>query len=292
MTSPHGLIADLTAHVARGGTRPPAVRAARRWATRRAVLAPYPHPVEVARAGLAADPGGQDRLLSALLDVGAPDEWAELTVLAILSPHLSRVVNYWGRHGATRCELVDLEADLVAECWTVIRRVMADGPCPDHPGLALPDRARLAVRNRRTTEIRRAGRTSVDGPPDVGWIGDPRSSAGLLAAAISEATAAGVLGAGPARAVFLTRVIGLSPTEAATRMGTAPGSVRALRSRGAHRLTTHLGLEPATTGSPHRPTRAGTVGAVGERDGMARDVVDREAHRRAGGLLPVVAHRE
>lgn len=272
MTSPHGLIADLTAHVARAGTRPPAVRAARRWAAHRAVLAPYPHPAEVARAGRAADPGGQDRLLSALLDVGAPDEWAELTVLAILSPQLSRVVDYWGRHGATRCELVDLESDLVAECWTVIRRVMADGPCPDHPGLALPARARLAVRNRRTTEIRRAGRTSGDGPPDVGWVGDPRSSAGLLAAAISEATTAGVLGAGPARAVFLTRVVGLNPAEAATWMGTAPGSVRALRLRGAHRLSAHLGLDPAAIGRAHRPTRptrAGGVGAVGEGDGMA-----------------------
>jgi hypothetical protein len=105
-------------------------------------------------------------------------------------------------------------------------------------------------------------------------------------------TTAGVLGPGPARAVFLTRVVGLSPTEAATRMGTAPGSVRALRSRAANRLTAHLGLEPAAAGHPSGPSeRAGSVRSANA-TGWRRDVVDQEAHRRAGGLLPVIAHRE
>jgi hypothetical protein len=73
---------------------------------------------------------------------------------------------------------------------------MADGPCPDHPGLALPARARLAVRNRWTPDIRRAGRTSGDGPPDVGWVGDRRSSAVLLPAAVSDAPPPGSSGPG------------------------------------------------------------------------------------------------
>jgi DNA-directed RNA polymerase specialized sigma24 family protein len=142
--------------------------------------------------------------------------------------------------------------------------------------LVLPDRARLAVRNRRVTEIRRAGRTSIDEPPDVGSPGDPRSSAGLLATAIFDATKAGALGPGTARAVFLTRVVGYTPTEVATRMGTSPGTVRALRSRGAQRLAAHLGLDlPETLTKPGRVCRTRDldevrpVGGVRGWDGVA-----------------------
>jgi hypothetical protein len=258
-TTNASLITTITSHVRTVGASPVAARAATRWATRCPALAGFAHPGAVAAAGVSAGPAGQDRLLRSLLRVGGRDEWAELTVLAILGPRVTWVVSRWAAAGVPAGDLADVEADLVTETLTVIRGLMGDpGPPPLRPGLLIVDRAWLAVRDRRRVTTRR--HTHHD-PPDTsgtprpdrgdqgdrgdrGDHGDPRTGADLLAAAISDARTAGTVGAGPARALFLTRGLGLTTIEAAVELGTGPGSVRALRSRAARQITTHLGLDP------------------------------------------------
>jgi DNA-directed RNA polymerase specialized sigma24 family protein len=246
MTAATPLIDAITAHVDRHGSRPPARRATRRWGALDPIFFAYTSPAEVAWAGRTGGPKLQDRLLGSLLRVGDGD-WAELTALAILAPRLAWVVRGWAHHGVTPADLADLEADLVAECWSQIRQAMTDGdPDPDRAGLVLVDRARSTVRNRRTTERRRAQRHTTElaqNDQAAGRAGDPRPGLSLLAGAISEAHRAGRLGEAPARALFLTRVVGLSTDEAAQQLGTGPGAIRVLRSRAALRLSAHIGVE-------------------------------------------------
>jgi DNA-directed RNA polymerase specialized sigma24 family protein len=65
-------------------------------------------------------------------------------------------------------------------------------------------------------------------------IGRPSSE--VLAAEIGAAVRAGRITAKAAAPVFLTRVAGYSPTEAAQRLGLTPAAVRAVRSRAERRL--------------------------------------------------------
>lgn len=251
MTAPTSLIDSLADHVDRLGARPDATRAARRWAALDPVLRPYPTPAAIATAARNAGPELRDRLLTSLLradaaaGIGRADDWAGLTALAILAPRLAWIVRTWARAGVTGADLADAEADLVAECWAQIRTV-TNQPPPDRPGLVLVDRAWTRVRDRRVTDRRRAARLTpapvaepTGDPAAVEAVahGDQRTGPELLAAAIADARRDGSLPAGPARALFLTRVAGLPTVDAARALATTPASVRMLRSRAATRLT-------------------------------------------------------
>lgn len=247
MTTITPLLESITAHLDRLGTRPPAVRAIRRWAADDPALAGYPDPASLARTVRTATVDTRDRLVGSLLDVAGEFEWAELTVLVILAPRLSWILSRWARRGVTGADLSDLEADLVADCWAHIHRIIHNGePDPDRPGLALVDPAWAATRNRRSRQRRQTERQVPLPDRAAAWAvgsGDGRPGEVLLAAAISDAHRNGRLGTGPARALFLTRVVGFSTAEAAGRLGTGAASVRALRSRAAHRLLVHAGLD-------------------------------------------------
>lgn len=235
MTVPTRLVDALADHVERLGACPDACRAARQWASLDPTLRPFPSPAVLAATARAAGPTIRDRLLDSLLRVGAGDEWAELTALAILAPRLAWVVGNWARAGVAGADLDDAEADLVAECCVQVRAASGAQP-PDAPGLALVDQAWSRVSIRRSTQRRRCSHEALGVIIEPGTDGDPRSGLDLLAAAIARAQHEGRLGAGSARALFLTRVVGVPTSEAARLLGTTPGSVRMLRSRAVSRL--------------------------------------------------------
>jgi DNA-directed RNA polymerase specialized sigma24 family protein len=231
---------SIVAHVDTVGAGRHGWRAASRWAVTEPALAGYESPAGVARAVRAATPQLQDRVVGALLRVGEGDEWAELTVLAVLAPRVAWAVRAWVAGGVSGSDVADLEADLVSECWTLIRDLMGGPVPPDRPGLTLVGRSRTTVRDRRDTARRRTARdVFVDAAAETGGPaaeGDNRSGIEVLADRIVDAHCAMRLTLGPARALYLTRVAGLSTAETAALLATDPGSVRALRSRATRQL--------------------------------------------------------
>jgi hypothetical protein len=201
-------------------------------------LAGFGCPAEVAAACRAARGGGQDRLLSALLAVAAGDEWAQLTVLAGLAGRLGWVVGRWAAAGMPEAVLADAEAELVAACWAAIAACV-DGRPPDRPGLVLVDRAWEAVRAGRRRDRRRHDRCSplpLDTPQAPAAVSVGRPVLEVLAGEVTDAVRQGRLGLGGARAVYLTRVSGLSTAEAGAVLGCGAGVLRAVRSRAERRL--------------------------------------------------------
>jgi hypothetical protein len=239
MTARPALIKSIVDHVAVAGSRPVAIRAFRAWRQVDPSLGSWGEsPAELAAAARRASPADRDSILSALLAEAAEDEWAQLTTLAILAPRLSWIVGSWARHPGARSELADLEAELLAECLQAIANPTS-GPPPGRPGLALVDRAWSRVRDRRARERRRGAQVepvSADHQPSIP-SGDRRPGQVVLASAVTDAFTNGHITLGAARALYLTRVAGLSTRAAAAAMDTDRDSVRALRSRAARRLT-------------------------------------------------------
>jgi hypothetical protein len=126
--------------------------------------------------------------------------------------------------------LPDIEAELVALCWTVIAGCFG-GPPPMRPGLALADRAWQIVRAGRRRDRRRQSRScplTVDVPADSGG---GRPGLEMLSGGVSDAVRHGELGLRPSRSVYLTRVVGQSTVEAGELLGYQAGVLRAVRSR-------------------------------------------------------------
>ena len=155
-----------------------------------------------------------------------------------LSLRLGWVVAGWERAGIAACDVADAEAELVAACWAAIAAA-SDTPPPGRPGLVLVDRAWGQVRTIRRRDRRRDSRLVAlpDGVPVVvacgGW---GRPSLEVLAGEVTGAVTAGRLGLRPARAVYLTRVAGLSTGEAGARLGCGAATLRTMRARAEHAL--------------------------------------------------------
>jgi hypothetical protein len=235
VASHRGAVCAVVDHVASAGVGRRARRAAVRWASAEPALARFGSPAEVAAACRAARGGDQDRLLVALLRVAEGDEWAQLTVLAGVAGRLGWVVAGWARAGLPPWELADAEAELVARCWAAIA-ACGQGPPPCRPGLVLVDAAWEQVRAGRQRQ-RRYGARCCPMPTDLPAVTD----AGLpvldrLAVRVTEAVLDDRLSLRQARAVYLTRVAGLSTLEAGELLGCGPGVLRVMRSRAERRL--------------------------------------------------------
>jgi DNA-directed RNA polymerase specialized sigma24 family protein len=228
-------VAAVVAHVDVVGSARAARSRARLWARVEPALDRFASPAEVAAACRAARGAGQDRLLSALLRHAGGDEWAQLTVLAGVADRLAWVVRRWARAGMSPTVLADAEAELVAACWSAIAAWGDERP-PDRPGLVLVDRAWETVRVGRRRD-RRHGDRHVAWPEEMPAVAAGRSGLELLAGQVSDGFRDGGLGLRAARAVYLTRVSGLSTVEAGQLLGCRPDVVRVLRSRAQHRLT-------------------------------------------------------
>jgi DNA-directed RNA polymerase specialized sigma24 family protein len=101
--------------------------------------------------------------------------------------------------------------------------------------LVLVDRAWETVRAGRRRQRRLEGRL-VSWPVEVPAAAGPRPALEVLAGAITDAVGAGRLSVPAARAVYLTRVAGVSTAEAGRMLGCGPGVLRAVRSRAERRL--------------------------------------------------------
>jgi hypothetical protein len=234
MTCSRGAIAAVVDHVGGLGASRAARVHARRWGRVEPVLAGFDSPAQVAVACRAARGVEQDRLLSALLALSPGDVWAPLTVVAGLADRLAWVVTRWARAGIPMSVLADAEAELVAACWAAV--AACDGVPPDRPGLALVDRAWETVRTGRRRARHHDDRTTVL-PVDIPAAAvSGRPVLELLAAAVTDAVVAGRLTVPAARAVYLTRVSGLSTVEAGRVLGCGAGALRVVRSRAEHRL--------------------------------------------------------
>ena len=235
MTTPPSLISSVSGYVALLGQRLAGRQALARWACLEPSLARFAHTGELACACREAGPEEQDRLLVAMLAVARDDQLAQLVVVAGLSRRLASAVAAWKRGGASRTDLVNLEADLVSGCWAAVVAVaaaLAGGEVqPARLGLALLDQARRSVRAPRRRELRAAARqVSLERSAEPA-AEDCQPVAEELAAEIGDAVRAGRISACAARPLFLTRVAGYSPAEAARRLGCTPAVVRAVRSR-------------------------------------------------------------
>ncbi len=187
-----------------------------------------------------ASPNEQDRLLLAVVSVADGDHLAQLTAVACLSRKLGAVVAGWRRAGAGSTDLQALEADLVSEAWSAVTnaaaRLAAGHPLPPRLALVLVDNARHAVRSSRRRELRSAGKeVHLDNLDGFGHA-PKRPASERLATEIAAAVRAGRISAKAAAPVFLTRVAGFSPEEAAKRLGMSPAVLRATRSRAERRL--------------------------------------------------------
>ena len=248
------LIAVLVDHVATAGSRPPAVKAAAAWRDGDSRFEEWgASPATVAATARKATPGERDCIVAALLRHSSTgDSWAQLTVVAALAPRLSWIAAGWARHPGARPHLDDMEAELLAECWAATTDPGRLPPGP-RPGLAIVDRAWGQVRDRRTRQRRNDALLEPLHPDTT--LRTKRDTAGgvtasvpaleVLACEVNEAVTSGVLTLAAARALYLTRVSGMSTAEAANAMGTDPATVRALRSRAARRLSAGRNLTAA-----------------------------------------------
>ena len=223
----------------RGRTRAGRVRYWR-WAAAEPVLSGWECLEQMVVAARAAQPGVQDVLVGALLEVGAGDGLAQLAVVAVLSRGLGSVVAGWSRAGVPPGQLEEMEADLVSGCWLAAAdlagRVAAGEPVPARVGLRLLDRARQPVRAERRRQLRTALRLVPLSSAGQVAAGQDRPVDVALAGEIAGAVRARRITAAEAAPVFLTRVAGFDVAETARRLGTTPGSVRAGRSRTERRL--------------------------------------------------------
>ena len=212
-----------------------------RWAAAEPVLSGWESLDQMVRAGRAAQPEAQDGLVGALLRVGAGDDLAQLAVVAILSRGLGSVVAGWSRTRVPPGQLEEMEADVVSGCWLAVAelagRVAAGEAVPARIGLRLLDRGRQPVRNARRRQLRTDLRLVPLSSVCQVAAGQDRPVEAALAGEIAAAVRARRITAAEAAHVFLTRVAGFDVAETARRLGTTPGTVRAVRSRTERRLT-------------------------------------------------------
>ena len=252
-------ITVLVDHVASAGARPPAVAAGTAWRDGDRRFEVWgASPAAVAETARTATRAEREVIVAALLrHASTGDEWAQLTVVAALAPRLSWIVACWARHPDARRDLDDMEAELLAECWAATTDPGRLPPGP-RPGLAIVDRAWGRVRDRRTRNRRTEAlleplhpdttpRTARGTTPrttrdTAGGVAATVPALEVLAGEVNQAVTSGILSLRSARALYLTRVSGLSTADAAAVMGIDPATVRALRSRAARRLTADRNL--------------------------------------------------
>jgi hypothetical protein len=193
----------------------------------------------VAGACRADGPATQDLIVGGLLRRFNGDKLAQLTLVAGLSAGLGSVLSGWARAAVVADELINMEAELVSECWSAAADLalgVADGqPVPDRVGLRLVDGAREAVRVPRRRHRRQSERQVSFDRADPPARAD-RPGCEALAGEIAGAVRSGRLAPWEARPVFLTRVAGFDVAETAALLGCSPGTVRAVRSRAERRL--------------------------------------------------------
>ncbi len=216
-------------------------RRAAGWATRDPLLADCRSPADLAQAIRSARPGGQDRLVAALVGLADGDDLAQLTVVAGLSRRLGWIVAGWRRSGVAPAELAVLESDLVSECWAAVASAARDaaqgGDLPPSPAMALVQSGWDRVRAPRRRMLRAQARTVTDANADRAGTEAPAVPAGEeLAAVIVSSLRSGQVSVTGARLVYATRVAGWSVTEMADRLGCSPQSVRTRRARAEQRL--------------------------------------------------------
>jgi DNA-directed RNA polymerase specialized sigma24 family protein len=240
MAQTPSLISAVSTYVTTTGKRLSGHQALVRWAKAQPELRRFVLIADLASKCRDASPNEQDRLLMALVSVADGDHLAQLTAVACLSRRLGAVVAGWRRAGASDGDLQALEADLVSEAWSAVANaaacLAAGQPLPPRLGLVLVDNARHAVRASRRRELRSAGReVHLDNLDGFGCAPE-RPASEQLATEIAAAVRAGRISAKAAAPVFLTRVAGFSPEEAAKRLGMRPAVLRATRSRAERRL--------------------------------------------------------
>jgi DNA-directed RNA polymerase specialized sigma24 family protein len=240
MAQTPSLISAVTSYVTTTGQHLSGRQALARWATAQPALSRFRLLGELGSHCRDASPVEQDGLLLALLSVADRDHLAQLTTIACLSRKLGAVVAGWRRAGASYPDLQTLEADLVSAAWSAVAdaaaRLATGGPAPPRLGLVLVDDARHAVRGARRRELRATGREVPLEHLDGFGHAPEKPASEQLATEIAAAVRAGRISAKAAAPVFLTRVAGFSPDEAAQRLGMGPFVLRALRSRAERRL--------------------------------------------------------
>ena len=240
MAQTHSLISAVSGYVNTTGKHLSGRQALARWAEAQPELRRFVLIGDLASKCRDAKPDDQDRLLLAVVSVADGDHLAQLTAVACLSRKLGAVVAGWRRAGASAPDLQVLEADLVSEAWSAVANaaacLAAGQPLPPRLGLVLVDKARHAVRASRRRELRSAGREVRLDNLDGFACAPERPASERLAAEIAAAVRAGRISAKAAAPVFLTRVAGFSPEEAAKRLGMSPAVLRATRSRAERRL--------------------------------------------------------
>jgi len=240
MAQTPSLISTVSAYLTTTGKHRSGHQALARWAKAQPELRRFALIGDLACKCRDASPNEQDRLLLALISVADSDHLAQLTAVACLSRKLAAVTAGWRRAGASATDLQALEADLVSEAWSAVANaaacLAAGQPLPTRLGLVLVDSARHAVRASRRRELRSAGREVHLDNLDGFACAPERPPSERLAAEIAAAVRAGRISAKAAAPVFLTRVAGLSPEEAAKRLGMSSAVLRATRSRAERRL--------------------------------------------------------
>ena len=244
------LSARIAAHVDSFGSRPSAVRAAARWSTVCPALADYRSPAGVAAGARTAGPEVRDRLVAGLLGLDAGDEWAGLTVVAVVAPAIASIAGRWRRAGLPALTVRRLEADLTVETWAAVHQVMAGrqplprrSGQPGRVGWRLVDTAAGRVRAAERTEARRRDRSAARGADLTASVDDGgRPGRLLLAEAIVADTIAGRVTRSQAVAVWGMRVSGLTSTEVAATVGSTPAAVRMAACRAGRSLAASAGL--------------------------------------------------
>ncbi len=233
-------IAGLVAHVESVSQSRSARRATAGWAVARPELGEWSTPAELALACRAATGPVQDRMVAALVAVGAGDELAQLTVLAGLAGRLDSVLAAWFRAGMAPADRQAVATDLASAAWVAVAalagEVAAGAGMPARVAWHLVDEAREWVRVPRRRERRAAARSvSVESVAGLA-AADEGSSGEALARVLVDAVLDGRLSAKAVSPVYMTRVAGWPVAGVAARLGCSEAGLRVARRRAELRL--------------------------------------------------------
>lgn len=208
------------------------------WTEQEPVLARFPDFAELPLAVAGAAPAEQDLLITAILRIGDPA--ACLVTVAVLAQRLRRVIRRWSAAGVGRAELVELEQDLVAECWVAAAAaatsIAAGGEPPTRPGLTLVDAAWAAVRTPRLRRLRCPfSQVPLDRASHQEASRLPHPDEELFDQ-LTNAVRRGAVSRRDASLIYSTRLAGLSVERAAHLTKTSPEVFRQIRCRAERRF--------------------------------------------------------
>lgn len=215
---------------------PQGLAAFERWRDREPVLGSFASADEVVDdAQRRGDPAGSNRLLAALLRLGADETLACRALLQALVPALAHLALRYPMAGE------DVDERLQEAVALTMERVHAFSGT-DQEWVAtvilgwVRDRLRRSRHGARLPELPLDAARNLHAPND-------RPTGERLAGHLVEAVRQGVLAREDAAVVYATRVAGLTPAEVAVAIGVDAGLVRTRRFRAERRLT---GLSAAT----------------------------------------------